>query len=106
MLEKLGLFPETTQDSTQVIFINFGETEALYCMKAIKELRGNGVNAELYPSSAKMKKQMNYANKRSIPYVVLVGSQEIESNLYTVKNMENGDQQTLNLDGLLLAISK
>lgn len=98
VLEELELFPETITKSTEVLFINFGEKEALYSLKAIKTLREKGINAELYPDNAKMKKQMNYANKRNIPFVIIVGEQEIENNLFALKNMITGEQQNVNLE--------
>jgi histidyl-tRNA synthetase len=101
VLEELGLFPSAVQETVEVLFINFGDAEALYCMNAIKQLRANNVVTELYPSSVKMKKQMNYANKRAVPYVVLVGSEEIENNTFTVKNMSNGEQENISLDDLI-----
>jgi histidyl-tRNA synthetase len=101
VLEELGLFPETVSKTTDILFINFGIKEALFSLKAIKTLREQGINAELYPDAAKMKKQMNHANKRNIPYVVLVGEQEMNSNTYTLKNMETGIQDTLNLFDLI-----
>jgi len=70
-------------------------------MNAIKQLRANGITAEMYPSSAKMKKQMNYANKRKFPFVILVGSEEMDNNVFTVKNMDDGTQQKLNLEELV-----
>ena len=100
VLEELNLFPETVQGTNNILFINFGDAEALYSMNAIKHLRSNGIAAELYPSSAKMKKQMNYANKRKFPFVVLVGSDEVKNNVYTVKNMIDGTQETLSLERL------
>ncbi|WP_299253903.1 histidine--tRNA ligase [uncultured Aquimarina sp.] len=100
VLEELELFPETVAPSTKALFINFGDKEALYCLKAIQELRGNGIIAELYPDSAKMNKQMKYANKRAIPFVILAGASEIEDNGFTVKNMETGTQETINLKEL------
>jgi histidyl-tRNA synthetase len=100
VLEELNLFPETVQGTNNILFINFGDAEALYSMNAIKHLRSNGIAAELYPSSAKMKKQMNYANKRKFPFVVLVGSDEVKNNVYTVKNMIDGTQQVIGLDAL------
>jgi histidyl-tRNA synthetase len=100
VLEELNLFPEAVKGTNNLLFINFGDNEALYCMNAIKHLRAKGIAAELYPSSAKMKKQMNYANKRKFPFVVLVGSDEMENNLYTVKNMIDGSQQVIGLDAL------
>jgi histidyl-tRNA synthetase len=101
VLEELNLFPATVQETIEVLFINFGDAEALYCMNAIKQLRTNGVVAELYPSSAKMKKQMNYANKRAVPFVVLVGSEEVDNKTFTVKNMTSGDQVVMNLKELI-----
>ncbi len=100
VLEELGLFPDTVQGTNTILFINFGDKEALYAMNAIKQLRANGVAAELYPSNVKMKKQMNYANKRKFPYVVLVGSDEMEKNVFTVKNMLDGSQQVIDIDVL------
>jgi len=72
VLEELGLFPETVSKNIDVLFINFGDKEALFSLKAIKQLRTHGINAELYPDAAKMKKQMNHANKRAIPFVVII----------------------------------
>jgi len=104
VLEELNLFPETVSNVVDVLFINFGETEALYCLNAIKELRENGINAELYPDAAKMKKQMNYANKRQISNVVLVGEEEIQNNNYTLKDMGSGEQQKLSLEALIKGV--
>mgnify|MGYP003664943228 CR=1 FL=1 len=101
VLEELGLFPETVNKSIDVLFINFGIKEALFSLKAIKQLRIHGINSELYPDDDKMKKQMNHANKRGIPFVVLVGEQEMNSNTYTLKNMISGTQEKLNLDALI-----
>ena len=101
VLEELNLFPETVNKNIDVLFINFGNKEALFSLKAIKELRANSINAELYPDAAKMKKQMNHANKRSIPFVVLVGEEEINSNTYTLKNMSSGEQLKVSLETLI-----
>jgi len=101
VLEELNLFPETVAKNIDVLFINFGETEALFCLKAIKQLRLNSVNAELYPDAAKMKKQMNHANKRNIPFVVLVGEKELKSDSYTLKHMRSGEQETVTLKDLI-----
>lgn len=100
-LEELDLFPKTQENATQLLFINFGEEEALYAAKALRKLREIGVNAELYPDNAKMKKQMNYANKRSILFVVMVGTKEIAEETYTLKNMLTGTQETLKLTDLI-----
>ena len=101
VLEELGLFPETVTNAVKVLFLNFGDKEALACLKAINTLRSNGINAELYPDNAKMKKQMNYANKRETPYIVLVGSNELENKNFTLKNMISGDQETVSIEQLL-----
>ncbi|WP_417236145.1 histidine--tRNA ligase [Bizionia paragorgiae] len=101
VLEELNLFPDTITKSTEVLFINFGDNEALACLKAVQSLREHAVNAELYPDAAKMKKQMNYANRRAIPFVVLVGEEELKNNSFTLKNMATGEQTTLNLEQLV-----
>jgi histidyl-tRNA synthetase len=101
VMEELNLFKTFDPPRPDVVFVNFGDEEALYCTRAIQQLRRRGVKAELYPDSAKMKKQMNYANKREIPFVVLVGSKEIQANTYTLKNMQSGTQQECNFDALL-----
>ena len=88
----------------KVLFVNFGDEEAMYAMKAISALRSKGINSEIFPDSAKMKKQMNYANKRSIPYVVIVGSDELKGDSYLLKNMQNGEQKNISLEELLEAI--
>jgi histidyl-tRNA synthetase len=104
VLEELELFEEVVQPEPQVVFVNFGQKEAFYCFKALKSLRKAGVRAEVYPDSAKMKKQMTYANNRNIPFVVLVGSNEIEKNTFTIKNMQNGTQQECDLKELLQVV--
>lgn len=101
VLEELHLFPKTVNKTIEVLFINFGDNEALFSLKAIKELRAHGINAELYPDAAKMKKQMNHANKRAIPFVVLVGEEEVNSNMFTLKNMISGTQDKVTLNALI-----
>ncbi len=105
VLEALELFPQTINTSVKALFINFGEQEAFACLKAIKELRLNGIKSELYPDASTSKKQfvkqMNHANKRNIPNVVLVGESELQSNTFTLKNMSTGDQRQLNLSQLI-----
>ncbi|UGU16324.1 histidine--tRNA ligase [Sinomicrobium kalidii] len=101
VLEELGLFPETVTSSSKALFINFGEAEAYYSVKAIKTLRETGIKVELYPDKAKMKKQMQYADKRNIPFTVLVGEDEMEKGRYTLKNMQTGVQQSVSLEELI-----
>ncbi len=106
VLEELNLFPAEVSETTKVFFINFGDNEALYCYQTIQKLRTQGVSAELYPDAAKMKKQMNYANKRAFPFVILAGDNEVETNKYTLKNMTTGEQEVVDFDGLLSMVSK
>lgn len=101
VLEELNLFTKVALPKPKVIFINFGEQEAKYCAKAIKKLRESNIKTELYPDAAKMKKQMNYANRREIPFVVLAGTSEIKNNSFTLKNMQTGNQQTCTLEELI-----
>lgn len=106
VLEDLNLFPElSTQCTTQVLFTNFGPAESLYSYKAMQSLRANGIVAELYPDPSKLKKQITYANKRSIPYVVLVGDEEMEANTFTLKNMSTGTQETVDIQTLIARFS-
>lgn len=100
VLEQLDLFPETVSENTKVLFVNFGEREAAYAMKTIAKLRGNNISAELYPDDTKMKKQLNYADKRQIGFVVLAGSKEIEEQQFTLKNMKTGEQSKMDFEGL------
>jgi histidyl-tRNA synthetase len=101
VLEELDLFPDLVESTTQVLFVNFGDVEAAYCMALLKQLRTAGVNSEIYPSAAKMKKQMNYADKKDVQYVVLVGEDEMKSGQLTVKNMREGSQQSITIEGLI-----
>ena len=89
----LNLFPEEVDFSTKVLFVNLGEQERMAAMRIMRTLRDSGVATEIYPESAKMKKQMEYANRRSIPYVVIIGSQELETQAATVKDMRSGEQR-------------
>tara|TARA_R100000306_G_scaffold14139_2_gene17049 strand:+ start:11459 stop:12829 length:1371 start_codon:yes stop_codon:yes gene_type:complete len=100
VLEELGLFPETVSANTKVLFINFGEEEALYAMKAISKLRKEGITAELYPDATKMGKQMGYADKRNIPYTVLAGGNEMQAETYTLKHMKSGEQDSVSFTEL------
>lgn len=110
VMEELGLFPEEAVEGTKVLFINFGDTEAAYAMKAISALRAQGIAAELYPdkmtSGKQMKKQMTYANRRDIPFVILAGEQEVKDQTLTVKNMAEGTQETIDLKTLINQLSK
>lgn len=101
VLEELGLFPDTVTEATQVLFINFGDKEALYAMKAIKQLREKSIKTELYPDTAKIGKQFQHADKRGIPFAVLTGDEEIANNLFTLKNLATGEQKQVTLEELI-----
>ncbi len=105
VLEELGLFPDTVTQNTKVLFINFGEKEALYAMKAVRNLRAANVTAELYPDAGKMGKQMKHADKRNIPFTVLAGEEEMKEAKFTLKHMKSGEQSSLDIDGLIDALS-
>lgn len=95
------LYPEFKGDTTQVLFVNFGEKEQDYCLPLLFQLRDAGFNAEIYPEAVKMKKQMTFANNKNIQYVVMVGSDEMQSGQLTVKNMETGEQNSLTIKELI-----
>ena len=88
----LGLFPEEVNCTTRVLFTNLGAAEEAAVLPLLRALRGEGISAEIYPEAGKMKKQMEYANRRGIPFVVIVGSQELEAGAATVKEMRSGEQ--------------
>lgn len=92
VMETLGLFPADSKTSTRILFLNFGKKEEICSLKLIKEIRNAGINTEIYPEPAKIKKQMNYADKKGILYVAIVGENEMENGKVTVKHMSSGDQ--------------
>ncbi|MCX6221904.1 MAG: histidine--tRNA ligase [Bacteroidia bacterium] len=92
VMEQLNLFPRDQTISTKVLFVNFGKAEENYCLPLLEQVRMAGIASEIFPSEEKMKKQMNYANKKGVKYVVLAGEAEIARNEVTVKNMESGEQ--------------
>ena len=105
VLNALDLYPKDSLQTTQVLFINFGEKETAYCLPIVNKVRAQGIRAEIYPDGAKMKKQMSYANAKQIPFVVLAGESEMEAGKVTLKNMETGDQQMLSPDELITKLS-
>ncbi|MEH6747089.1 MAG: histidine--tRNA ligase [Maribacter arcticus] len=97
VLEELNLFPEAVDKSLDVLCLNFGTKEALVSLKLVTELRKRGVMSDLYPSDVKIQKQFKYANNRKVPYVILLGAEELENNSFVVKYMESGDQISYSL---------
>ncbi|WP_319480417.1 histidine--tRNA ligase [uncultured Draconibacterium sp.] len=101
VLVQLNAFPEESLETTKALFVNFGEKEEAYCLPVLVQLRKNGINAEIFPESAKMKKQMTYANRKEIAYVILAGDNEMAASKFTLKNMETGEQQLVNSEELI-----
>ena len=100
----LNLFPEELACSTKVLFINLGKAEEEASMRLISKLRDNDIAAEIYPESAKMKKQMEYANRRGIPCVVIIGSEELQRGVATLKDMRTGEQREVSFEELASAL--
>ena len=106
VLNTLELYPKEMLSSTQVLFINFGEKETAYCLPFIAEIRKSGIRAEIFPDKAKMKRQMNYANAKNIPYVVFAGEDEIEKGKLMLKDMQSGEQKLVTAKDLIASVLK
>ncbi len=105
VMVQLGLFPENTTSCTQVLLIGFGKNEMDYCLKAASVLRKAGISTEIYPDITKLKKQMGYANNKNIPWVILIGENELNSGKLTLKNMSAGIQDMYTLEEIITKIS-
>ena len=104
VLNQLELYPENAVKSTHVLFVNFGEKEMMYCLPLLTELRKAGIHSEIYPDSTKMKKQMTYANAKQVPFVIIVGENEMNEHKVTLKNMITGEQSLLDVSELVNAV--
>ena len=104
VLNQLDLYPKEAVNATQLLFVNFGDKEAAYCLPVLSAARDAGIRAEIYPDSAKMKKQMSYANDKNIPFVAIVGENEMNEGKLTLKNMTTGEQSLVTPEELLAAI--
>ena len=105
VIEELNLFPETVTATSKALFINYGDAEAFYALQAIQKLRASGIKVELYPDNTKVAKQFQHADKRGIPFAVIIGEQEMASNSYSLKNLVTGEQVSVDFEGLLVALS-
>lgn len=105
VLNTLDLYPKEAITTTQLLFINFGEAETTYCLPCVAKAREAGIQTEIYPDLAKMKKQMGYANAKEIPFVVLAGEEEMAANKFTLKNMQTGEQVTLTSEALIQTVA-
>lgn len=106
VLNELELYPKNRLDNTKVFFVNFGKKEEAFCLPILAKLRQAGVNSEIYPEAAKMKKQMKYANDKSIPFVVMIGEDEMSTGKLVLKNMESGDQKSITTEELLILMAE
>ncbi|MFA9389045.1 MAG: histidine--tRNA ligase [Prolixibacteraceae bacterium] len=106
VMAQLDLFPENTSSAAKVFFVNFGESEEAYLLPVLVQLRQEGISCEIFPEAAKMKKQMIYANRKEIPFVVLAGESEMAEGKVTLKNMETGNQLLLTITELLNELKK
>ncbi|WP_295772126.1 histidine--tRNA ligase [uncultured Mucilaginibacter sp.] len=104
VLEELKLFPEASNQTTRVLICPFDAAGETYALPLLQQLRTASINAELYPAGAKIKKQLDYANNKNIPYVVVIGSDEVQSGQLTLKNMQTGEQQKLSADNILAVV--
>jgi histidyl-tRNA synthetase len=106
VMEELKLFPADLTTGTKVLIINFGEAEQKFCLPLLSELRRNNIRAELYPDAgAKMKKQMSYADSRNIPFALLIGSDEMSTGMFTLKEMKSGEQKKVNKEQLIALLN-
>jgi histidyl-tRNA synthetase len=101
VLNELDLFPTDLSKGLKLLFVNFGEKEALHCQKLMKDIRANDIACDIYPSAVKMQKQMKYANDIHAQFVALVGEEEIAEDLIQVKNMTTGEQEEMSLEELI-----
>lgn len=104
VMDELNLFPQDVVSATKVLLIQFGGIAESVCLNALRQLRLNGIPAEIYPSAEKIKKQMEYANKKQIPFVVLIGDEEVAQSKLVLKNMQSGDQQLLTIEEMIQAL--
>ena len=101
VLNALDLYPKDSLNTTQLLFINFGEKETAYCLPIAAKVREAGIRTEIFPDAAKMKKQMSYANAKQIPFVALAGENEIAQGKVTLKNMETGEQSLVTAEEII-----
>ena len=105
VLNQLDLYPKEAVNGTQLLFVNFGEAEAAYVLPVLAQVRAAGIRAEIYPDAAKMKKQMSYANAKMVPFVAIVGENEMKEGKVMLKNMANGEQSLVAPEELVAAIN-
>ena len=105
VMEELKLFPETTTQATKVLFFNLGEEESKTAYQLLQQLREKGIASEIYHEQTKLDKQFKYAEKKKIPFAIIIGSKEVENKTAAVKNLKTGEQQSINFEELSDAIN-
>ena len=106
VLLQLEKFPKSTMNNTKLLFVNFGSEEESYCLKLLNDIRQAGISAELYPDKAKLKKQLSYADNKEIPFVALIGENELKNKFITIKNMKTGEQEEVVQSELISKLSE
>ncbi|MCL2413451.1 MAG: His/Gly/Thr/Pro-type tRNA ligase C-terminal domain-containing protein, partial [Bacteroidales bacterium] len=106
VMNELNLFPKSSSVGSQILFVNFGRTETRVILPILRSLREKNIACELYPDTAKMQKQFNYANNNGIPYVAIIGEDEVKTNTITIKNMQNGQQEKMSVEQLTTLLFK
>ena len=104
VLNQLELYPKEAVNGTELMFVNFGDKEAAFSMSMLAKVRAAGIRAEIFPDAAKMKKQMSYANAKSVPFVAIVGENEMNEGKAMLKNMETGEQNLVSVEELIAAL--
>ena len=105
VLLQLDRFDDVPENTTQLFFMAMDEAAHLFAFRMVQQVRNAGINADIYPEPVKFQKQMKYANKRNFPYVIIVGEQEMNSGLLTLKNMQSGEQQSLTIEKIIELLS-
>jgi histidyl-tRNA synthetase len=106
VLEELNLFPETLQNQSHFLFLNFGDNAAKSSFKKLSQIRDRGIPCEFYPKEVKLKKQMNYADQRNIPFVIMIGPEEIKNDIFMIKDMRTGDQSKHSISSITSILEK
>jgi len=106
VMNELDLFPEMIEATTKVLFVNFGKAEEKYALPILAGLRKSGIPAEIFPDAAKLKKQLDYANRKKIPFVVMVGENEMKEGMLTLKDMNSGEQELMTLEQAIKKVAK
>ena len=106
VLDELNLFPKTIKNQSHFLFLNFDHNSAEFSFKKVAEIREREISCELYPKEVKLKKQMNYADQRNIPFVIMIGPEEIKNDIFMIKDMKTGDQSKHSISSIITILEK